>query len=324
MSDVAVARVRPQGEPRDREALTTLATDFAQSVEPADWTDHARVKGNSGFEVLVASNAGELDALEADWLALEHLSPASAMFQSFSHIRIWARHFLGQKRGSKLHVAAVREHGRPILILPLIISGLPHLRIARIAGDPVAQYSEMPLDPARASAVAFEAALASAKQAGADAIIFRHVRDNSQLLRVASAYLRPAAARTEAPFADLSAFADFPAFLKSLSKKTRQGLRNRRNHLEKTGAVRVPDFSRRSRSTRGNRRGDRSQTKMACSARQYVERIRRSGDPRMPARSGRERGKRRCRYAPDGRRRGGRDPLWVRILRDAFRLHERL
>ena len=128
---------------RDREASTPLATDLAHSVEPADRTAHARVKGDSGFEVLVASNAGELDALEAEWLALEHLSPASAVFQSFSHIRIWARHFLGQKRGSRLHVAVVREHGRPVLILPLVISGLPHLRIARIAGDPIAQYSEM-------------------------------------------------------------------------------------------------------------------------------------------------------------------------------------
>jgi len=213
-----------------------FATGVAQDGESADLLDHARVEGDSGFEVLVASSADELDAVEPDWLALEQLSPANAVFQSFSHIRIWARHFIGQTRsGSKLHVAIVREHGRPVLILPLTISGLPHLRIARIAGDPVAQYSEVPLDPVYASGAAFEAALSSVKQAGADAIMFRHVRDDSQLLRVASTYLRPPAARTAAPFADLSSFADFPAFLKSLSKTMRHGLRNRRNHLEKAG-----------------------------------------------------------------------------------------
>jgi CelD/BcsL family acetyltransferase involved in cellulose biosynthesis len=66
--------------------------------------------------------------------------------------------------------------------------------------------------------------------------MFRHVRDDSPFYQIASPYFRPASTLSEAPFADLSGFADFPTFLKSLSKKTRQGLRNRRNHLEKTGS----------------------------------------------------------------------------------------
>jgi CelD/BcsL family acetyltransferase involved in cellulose biosynthesis len=212
-----------------------FATDVAQDAGSIEWLDQTRVKGNSGFEVFVASNATELDAVESDWRALEGLSPASTVFQSFAHIRIWARHFLGEKRGSRLHVAVVRERGRPVLILPLAISGAPHLRIARIAGDPIAQYAEVLLDPAREVRPAFAAALSSVKRAGVDAIMFRHVRDDSPLLNIASDYLRPPAALTEAPFADLSTFGDFPTYLKSLSKKVRQGLRNRRNHLEKAG-----------------------------------------------------------------------------------------
>ena len=211
------------------------ATDVAQDMESAGWADDVLAETDSSLDVRVASKAIELDAIESDWLALEQLSPASTVFQSFAHIRIWARHFANQ-RGAKLHVAVVRERGRPVLILPLTIAGPPGLRIARIAGDPVAQYSEMPLDPARVSLGAFQAALASVRQAGADAIMFRHVRDDSELYRIASPCFRPPSARAEAPFADLSDFADFPAFLRSLSKKTRQGLRNRRNHLEKTGA----------------------------------------------------------------------------------------
>jgi CelD/BcsL family acetyltransferase involved in cellulose biosynthesis len=211
------------------------ATDVAEDIRSAEWADQAHAEGDSGFEVLVASRASELGAIESDWLALERLSPASTVFQSFAHIKIWADHFLSRKSGSKLHVVVVRDRGGPVLILPLTIAGPPGLRIARIAGDPVAQYFEMPFDPAYASPGAFGAALASVKRAGADAILFRHVRDDSQLLRAASAYLRPHSARTEAPFADLSGFADFAGFLKSLSKKTRQGLRNRRNHLEKAG-----------------------------------------------------------------------------------------
>jgi CelD/BcsL family acetyltransferase involved in cellulose biosynthesis len=211
------------------------ATDIAHEAESTPGVDHSRAFHDARFELLVASSASELETVKPDWLALDRLSPAATVFQNFSHIQIWAHHFLGQKRGSKLHVAVVRERGRPVLILPLIIAGPPGLRIARIAGDPVAQYSEIPVDPIRASHAAFRTALASARRAGADAIMFRHVRDDSQLLRLASPHLRPPSAQGLAPFADLSLFADFPAFLKSLSKKTRQGLRNRRNHLEKAG-----------------------------------------------------------------------------------------
>jgi CelD/BcsL family acetyltransferase involved in cellulose biosynthesis len=41
-----------------------------------------------------------------------------------------------------------------------------------------------------------------------------------------------------APFAELSQFSDYPSYLNSLSHKFRQGLRNRKRRLEKSGDVR--------------------------------------------------------------------------------------
>jgi CelD/BcsL family acetyltransferase involved in cellulose biosynthesis len=131
----------------------------------------------------------------------------------------------------------VRERERAVLILPLVKSGRPHLRLARIAGDPVAQYSELLLDPSADGSAAFEAALASARKAGIDAIILRKVRADSHLLRLAAGHLRAPTAVSAAPYAQLSPYPDYASFLQTLSKKMRQGLRNRQNHLDRAGDV---------------------------------------------------------------------------------------
>ncbi len=216
----------------------TADVSAAPALQPETAPLATEIAKGSGFDVEAVTSVEALDALAPEWLALEALSPAATLFQSFAHVRLWARHFTGAGRGEMLHVAVVRESGRPILILPTGISGYAALRIARIAGDPIAQYSELLADPSLASRAAFEAALASLKAAGVDAIVLRRARDDSQLLRLAAPYLRPPMARTVAPFADLSAFADFASYRDSLSKKVRRGLRHRGHHLDKAGAFR--------------------------------------------------------------------------------------
>ncbi len=214
-----------------------IVADFApdKPAVPETLAAHSGICDVSGFHVDVISSLEALDAIAGDWAVLESASEPSAIFQSFAHVRIWARHFIGKERATHLHVAVVREAGRPVLVLPLAISGSRLLRIADVAGDPVAQYADVLADPARVSRGAFEAALASVRAAGADAIVLRGVRDDSELLRLAGPSLRPATARTVAPFADLSGFADFTAYRESLSKKVRRALRHRRNHLENGG-----------------------------------------------------------------------------------------
>jgi CelD/BcsL family acetyltransferase involved in cellulose biosynthesis len=169
---------------------------------------------------------------------LEEVSAPSAIFQSHAQIRIWARHFVPAGGGIRLHVALVRRNGVAVLILPLVIAGLPGLRIARMAGDPIAQYCEILADPTIDASAAFDAAIASVKQAGADAIVFRRIREDSHLLKLARPLLRPPISRQAAPFADLSRFADYRAYLKSLSHKTRHGLKNREHRLKNAGESR--------------------------------------------------------------------------------------
>jgi CelD/BcsL family acetyltransferase involved in cellulose biosynthesis len=184
----------------------------------------------------VVSSTSDLDDLAVQWLALEQRSGANSVFQSFGQIRAWTRHFLLEKRPyRRLHIAVVRQHGRTVLILPLVMSRRAPLKIARLAGDPIAQYTDLILDPTFATRAHLDAALASVRHAGGDALVFRRVRRDSHLHRLAAdLFVSPTAVST-APWADLAPHPDYEAFRQTLSKKVRQGLRNRRNHLEKAG-----------------------------------------------------------------------------------------
>ena len=187
-------------------------------------------------EIEIGSSTDAIDALAPEWLALQRLSGPSAVFQNHAQIRIWARHFLHD--GSRLHVALVRKNGYPVLILPLVISGPPYLRIARLTGDPIAQYSEILVDPAADIHTAFRAAFETVKAAGADAIVLRRVRADSNILALANPYARLGISPRVAPYAELSSFPTPAAYLESLSKNMRKGLRNRRHHLAKAGDIR--------------------------------------------------------------------------------------
>jgi len=217
-----------------------ITTDMA-AAEPLILKEAGRAVDSIGapcFSVDVATSAADIGLLARDWLALEQLSGPNTIFQSHAQIRTWARHFLGDARTkNRLHVAVVRERGRAVLILPLVASGRAPLRIARMAGDPISQYSDLLLDPGANGRAAFEAALASVAKARIDVVILRRVRADSELNRLAADHLRLTNGENTAPYADLSAYPTTEAFLQSLSKKVRQGLRNRRNHLGKVGDV---------------------------------------------------------------------------------------
>lgn len=200
--------------------------------------DHStEIVGTAGLTVEALTSVAALEAAAADWRALEALSAPSAVFQSHAHLLAWARHFVDAAGGQQLALFLVRRAGRPVLALPLVVGGLPGLRIARLAGDPVAQYSDILADPGADCAAAFETALAAASEAGVDAIVLRRVRADSELMRLARPRLRPPTEPRVAPYADLSGFTDFAGYLGALPRKTRQGLRNRRNRLAKTEGV---------------------------------------------------------------------------------------
>jgi CelD/BcsL family acetyltransferase involved in cellulose biosynthesis len=217
--------------------MQSVMTDVAAYAPAADFSPAPAREVPEAFAVEVVRTLESLDTLAADWRALQELSGPASVFQCCGQIRIWARHFsAGGRTRERLHVAVVREAGRPLLILPLVLSGRAPFRIARLAGDPIAQYADLLVDPAICGRGALDAALASVRRAGAAAIVLRRVRRDSHLFRLAGDRLGPPSAASTAPWADLAPYDSFDAYRQSLSKKVRQALRHRGNHLERAGS----------------------------------------------------------------------------------------
>ena len=193
--------------------------------------------GTERLTVEVISDLAGLEAAADDWHALEATTGPNAVFQSFSHTLIWARHFLEGGFSRKLHIVVVREDGEARLILPLGVLKYPALKLGKIAGDPVAQYSEVLADPDANLAACFKAALASLRKDGIDLLEFDGVRDDSLLRLAAAGRMGPRLNERTAPFADLTAAPDHDRFVRGLGKNLGRSLRQRRNQADKAGSV---------------------------------------------------------------------------------------
>ncbi len=239
--------------------------------------------------------------------ASKRLSHAEAVFQSFAHIRFWARHFMRRKKAAPGFTSrSCATHGRAVLILPAC--GLAARRLLgspRIAGDPIAQYAEVLVDPARASRGAFEAALASLRAAGVDAIVLRR---RPRRLRISSASPRRIFGR--------QCRARVAPYRRSFRLRRLPGLSEEPLQEDAPEPAQPPPSSGAGRPFSFETLSGGAEARAAVAdaidlkrkwlvaARQPLERLPRSGDTRLPARPCGKRGERRRRDAPRRRRRG--------------------
>lgn len=81
----------------------------------------------------------EMDALEAEWDALERATPEATGFQNFRWCRAWLAAAGPRVRPS---LVCVREAGRLVMLLPLQIERRLGVSIARWIGEPMTQYGD--------------------------------------------------------------------------------------------------------------------------------------------------------------------------------------
>jgi CelD/BcsL family acetyltransferase involved in cellulose biosynthesis len=220
-------------------SITPLESGLNGVIAPVGEVS-APTDASIGIETLSVEVIADLAGLEAaadDWHALEATTGPNAVFQSFSHTLIWARHFLEGGASRKLHVVVVREAGEAKLILPLGIHQYPALRLGKIAGDPVAQYSEILADPEADLAACFKAALKSLREDGIDLLELDGVRDDSLLLRAALDRVGPRLHDRIAQYSDLTVAPDHDKFVRGLSMNHFRSIRQRRAQADKAGSV---------------------------------------------------------------------------------------
>jgi CelD/BcsL family acetyltransferase involved in cellulose biosynthesis len=183
-----------------------------------------RAAGEAG----VFSGAQALDAVEADWRALEREGALSTPFQSFAVAeRAIAAHLA---HGHEPHIIVVREHGEVRAILPLVLTTMAGNRVLRFFGDPLIQYGDALLSRAGTEAHLAQALLAAGKL-GADAALLRKVRSDAKISALLSR--RAHVSRVEeAPYVDLRRETSLPP-------RDMRELRRYRRRLSEQGDVKL-------------------------------------------------------------------------------------
>ncbi len=176
----------------------------------------------------IFSGTDALDAVAADWRAIEREGAFPTPFQSFAVAAAALPAHL--EHGHMPHIIVVREHGEARAILPLVATTMAGSRVLRFLGDPLIQYGDAVLSRAGNEAHIVQALLAAGKL-GADAALFRKVRKDAKLAGLLSRRAHVSNVE-EAPYVDLRRESGLPP-------RDMRELRRYRRRLGEQGEVKL-------------------------------------------------------------------------------------
>ncbi|MEL6299991.1 MAG: GNAT family N-acetyltransferase [Pseudomonadota bacterium] len=193
-------------------------------------------------QIAVATTVGAFRALKQRWIALTdaHALPTH-VFQQFGWIDQWLRYYSDSCRDGDLAIGTAERDGQLVLVMPLFIQRIAGVRCLKWAGDPVTQYGDIVVgetaDPMRLISSVFDAVISEAR---ADVCFLQRVRSDSQIAPFLDHLGASVSDPNEAPFLDLTQFADFDAFIDSRFSRRKQREHKRlRRRLDETGTVHI-------------------------------------------------------------------------------------
>jgi CelD/BcsL family acetyltransferase involved in cellulose biosynthesis len=210
---------------------SALAFDLAPLID-ASWTATtvltrpARLARTAlGAEVLTGAQAVAHTAHA--WRCIEAAGGVATPFQTqaFAH-RLAETHL---RRGETPRVIVVHESGKPVVILPTVVTRWNGLATIRFLGDPLIQYGDAVVAPGASSASIEAAWRAAADPAVASLVYLRKVRDDAKLATLLTKKAKAAAVH-EAPFVDV-------AQASSMNARDARELRRLRRRLDELGGV---------------------------------------------------------------------------------------
>ena len=204
------------------ESCPEIAAAFGEGLRRA--ANPERAAG----EAEIFSGAEALEAVAADWRAIEREGALLTPFQSFAVAAAALPAHL--EHGQVPHIIVVREHGETRAILPLVATTMAGSRVLRFLGDPLIQYGDAILPGAGNEAHLMQALLAAGKL-GADAALFRKVRTDAKIAGVLSRRAHVSNVE-EAPYVDLRRESGLPP-------RDMRELRRYRRRLGEQGEVKL-------------------------------------------------------------------------------------
>jgi len=204
------------------ESFPEVVAGFGEGLRRAAKPDRA------AGEAEVFSGAQALDAVEADWRAIERDGTLPTPFQSFAVAAAALPAHL--KHGHEPHIIVVRQHGEVRAILPLVATSMAGSRVLRFMGDPLIQYGDAVLSRSGTEAHLVQALLTAGKL-GADAALLRKVRNDAKISALLSRRAHVSNVE-EAPYVDLRRETGLPP-------RDMRELRRYRRRLSEIGEVKL-------------------------------------------------------------------------------------
>lgn len=187
-------------------------------------------------QIRVIEDLPGLDAIASDWRELEaRTAERSTFFQSYE----WCRNVVALRR------RLASSSGRPFIVTMWRDDSLEALwalaffrqgpcRFLRSIDDPFGQFGQPLITPDLDPNATIAAMIDEIRRRSpADGLLITKVADRSPLHPALAAAGARVTLSDQAVFLDLSVHADFEAYHKSVSSKTRKNLRNARNRLAK-------------------------------------------------------------------------------------------
>jgi len=205
-----------------------------------DWRQHALPRLATGFAAYAAAHETELqliesrtgfDSLEAEWNALfERAADSHQVFQSFAWNCHWCNHFLDG--ATRLAVVVAREHGRLVMVWPLVAER--HLGLLQIKwmGDPVSQYGDVLIEKRADRRRLLNLGWRYIREhLRGDVVRLRKVRADSAVAPLLSELGAFVSNHAEAPYLDLASAPDATTYQERYSAKARKNRRRQRRRF---------------------------------------------------------------------------------------------
>ncbi|MEZ5924555.1 MAG: GNAT family N-acetyltransferase [Hyphomicrobiaceae bacterium] len=199
------------------------------------------LSATAAISVEVARGREAIDAIAGEWRALYALASApEQVFLSPAWIETWYDHYMpaaGTSGDGSIVLVTCRQEGRLALVWPLVETRRLGLKLLKWAGEPVSQYGDILVVQDRTTDDLLETAWEGILSLGADALILRKTRRNSQAAGFLLGKGAFASEREAAPYIDLDGIRCPLAQAERYSAKDRKNRRRQRKRLSEIGPL---------------------------------------------------------------------------------------
>ncbi|MFT3987558.1 GNAT family N-acetyltransferase [Aestuariivirga sp.] len=182
----------------------------------------------------LASTVHGLELLKADWRMLECTGIKShGVFQTYDWVASWAKTFCGGKSGDEPFIISGYQGDELKFLWPLMKTRVGPVTVLRWAAEPLSQYGDILLARGECAKSWMAAATDFIRHtAGLHSIRLRHVRQDANCQPFLQEAFRDARLVEQAPWLDLSAYADDAAYDARYNSNQRRRRKKIRKALE--------------------------------------------------------------------------------------------